>query len=215
MAKLAAVTGINLQRLFLTSKRDACGGRHNGMDDWPDFGRVDWKDVYPRLLLATVGRLRRSGWCPACEMHATDFVQTAIEKAMSRQRSWDPDRSLIQNLWQIISSEISHAVVSYGNKKLDPVDETVAQINDYRENPEDTAIYRSQLDHLLSYLYFQDAEAASIANLILSVGMTKSRELSIQLKRPAHEIENIKRRLRRYCLKYQQEQEPSSLVKAR
>jgi hypothetical protein len=215
MAKLVTVTGINLQRLFLTSKREVPAGRRNGMDDWPDFGRIDWKDVYPRLLLATVGRLRRSGWGPACEMHATDFVQTAIEKAMSGQRSWDPDRSLIQNFWQIISSEISHAAVSYGNKKLDPVDETIDQINDYRENPEDTAIYRSQLDHLLTYLYFQDAETASIASLILSAGMTKSRELSIQLKRPVHEIENIKKRLRRYCLKYQQEQEPSSLVKAK
>src|SRR6266446_6512298 len=94
MAKLVAVTGNNLQRLFLTSRRDACGAwRRNTMDDWPDFGRVDWKDVYPRLLLATVGRLRRSRWRRACEMHATDFVQTAIEKAMSRQRSWDPNRS--------------------------------------------------------------------------------------------------------------------------
>ena len=56
------------------------------MDDWPDFGRVDWKDIYPRLFLATVGRLRRLRWHRACEMHAADFVQTAIEKAMSRQR---------------------------------------------------------------------------------------------------------------------------------
>lgn len=183
------------------------------MDDWPDFSRVDWKDVYPRLLLATVGRLRRSRWRRACEMHATDFVQTAIEKAMSRQRSWDPDRSLFQNLWQVVSSEVSHAAVSYENKNLDPVDEIVVQISDCRENPENTAIYRSQLDHLLSYLHYHDAEAASIANLMLNVGVTKSIELSVRLKRPVHEIENIKKRLRRHCQKYEQQQEPSSLVK--
>ena len=177
------------------------------MDDWPDFRRVDWKDVYPRLLLATVGRIRRSRWRRAGEMHATDFVQTAIEKAMSRQRSWDPNRSLFQNLWQVVSSEVSHAAASYENKKLNPVDETVVQISDdYGKNPEDTVIYRSQVDHLLNYLRSHDADAASIANLILNVGITKSIELSVRLKRPVHEIENIKKRLRRHCQKYQQEQ---------
>jgi hypothetical protein len=214
MAKLVVVTGNNLQRLSLTSRRDACGAwRRNTMDDWPDFGRVDWKDVYPRLLLATVGRLRRSRWRRACEMHATDFVQTAIEKAMSRQRSWDPNRSLFQNLWQVVSSEVSHAAASYENKKLNPVDETVVQISDdYGKNPEDTVIYRSQVDHLLNYLRSHDADAASIANLILNVGIAKSIELSVQLERPVHEIENIKKRLRRHCQKYQQEQEPNTLT---
>ena len=177
------------------------------MDDWPDFRNVDWKDVYPRLLLATVGRLRRSRWHRACEMHAADFVQTAVEKAMSRQRSWDPNRSLFQNLWQVVSSEVSHAAASYENKNLNPVDEAVVQTSDYRENPEDVAIYRSQVDHLLNYLCSHDAAAASIANLILNFGITKSIELSVQLKRPVHEVENIKKRLRRHCQKYQQEQE--------
>jgi DNA-directed RNA polymerase specialized sigma24 family protein len=176
------------------------------MDDWPDFRRVDWKDVYPRLLLATVGRLRRSRWRRAGEMHATDFVQTAIEKAMSRQRSWDPNRSLFQNLWQVVSSEVSHAAVSYENRNFDSVDEAIVQGSDRRENPENTAIYRSELDHLLDYLSGHDAESADVANLILNVGITKSIELSVQLKRPVHEIENIKKRLRRHCQKYQQEQ---------
>ena len=183
------------------------------MDDWPDFARVDWTDVYPRLLLATARRLRRSRWRQACEIHATDLIQTAIEKAMSRQRSWNPNLSLIQNPWQVIASEISHVVISYANKNHNPVDESVVQLSDYRANPEDTAIYRSQVDHLLSYLRSHDPEAASIANLIVNFEVTKSRELSIQLKRPVREIENIKKRLRRHCQKYQQEQEPSSLVK--
>jgi hypothetical protein len=187
----------------------AVGGA-TGMDDWPDFGEVDWKDVYPRLLLATVARLRRSRWCPVREMHASDFVQTAIEKAMSRRRSWDPNRSLFQNLWQVVSSEVNHAAVSYENKNLNPIDATVVKVIDYRDNPEETAIYRSQLDHFLSYLHFHDADAASIANLILNVGVTKSRELGIQLNRTVPEIENIKKRLRRHCQGYQQEQEPAS-----
>jgi hypothetical protein len=107
---------------------------------------------------------------------------------------------------------VSHAAVSYENKNLNPVDETVVQTSDYREDPEDTAIYRSQVDHLLNYLRSHDADAASIANLILNVGITKSIELSVQLKRPVHEVENIKKRLRRHCQKYQQEQEPKTLT---
>ena len=182
------------------------------MDDWPDFSRVDWKDLYPRLLLATMGRLHRSRWHRACEMHATDFIQTAIEKAMSRQRSWDPNRSLFQNLWQVVSSEVSHAAVSYENKNFEPVDETVVQTSDYRGNPEDTAIYRSQIAHLLNYLRSCDADAASIANLILNAGITKSIELSVQLRRSVHEIENIKKRLRRHCQKYQKEDEAKTFT---
>jgi hypothetical protein len=177
------------------------------MDDWPDFGRVDWNDVYPRLLLATVGRLRRLRWHRACEMHATDFVQTAIEKAISRQRSWDPNRSLFQNLWQIVSSELSHAAVSYENKNLEHLDETVVRIIDCRENPEVATSYRSEIDHLLNYLRSNDAEAADIADLMLNAGITKSIELSVELKRPVHEIENIKKRLRRHCQRYEQKQE--------
>jgi hypothetical protein len=177
------------------------------MDDWPDFERVDWKDVYPRLLLATVGRLRRLRWHRACEMQATDFVQTAIEKAMSRQRSWDPDRSLFQNLWQVVSSEVSHAALSYENKNLKHIDENVVQIIDCRENPEDTTSYRSEVDHLLNYLRCHDPDSASIADLILNGGITKSIELSVQLKRPVHEIQNIKKRLRRHCHRCQQKQE--------
>ena len=177
------------------------------MDDWPDFEGVDWKDIYPRLLLATVGRLRRLRWHRACEMHAADFVQTAIEKAMSRQRSWDPNRSLFQNLWQVVSSEVSHAAVSYENKNLKHIDETVIQINDCRDNPEDTTSHRSEIDHLLKYLLTHDADAAIIANLILNAGITKSIDLSVKLERPVHEIENIKRRLRRHCQRYEQKQE--------
>ena len=177
------------------------------MDDWPDFGSVDWKDVYPRLLLATVERLRRLRWHRACEMHATDFVQTAIEKAMSRQRSWDPNRSLFQNLWQIVSSEVNHAAVSYENKNLEHLDETVVPIIDCRENPEATTSYRSEIDHFLNYLRSYDADAASIATLILNGGITKSIELSVELKRPVREIENIKKRLRRHCQRYEQKQE--------
>ena len=177
------------------------------MDDWPDFGRVDWKDVYPRLLLATVARLRRSRSHRAREMQATDFVQTAIEKAMSRQRSWDRNRSFFQNLWQIVSSELSHAADSYENRNLRHIDEIAAEIMDCSDNPEEVTSYRSKIEDLLSYLRANDIDTAIVADMMLKAEITKSIELSAQLNRPVHEIENIKKRLRRYCHRYQQKQE--------
>jgi hypothetical protein len=182
------------------------------MDDWPDFRRVDWEDVYPRLLLATVARLRRSRWHRACEMHATDFIQTAIEKAMTRQRNWDRNRSLFQNLWQVVSSEVNHAAVSYENKNFNPIDEAIINVIDYRENPEDTAIHRSEIHYLLNYLRSHDADVARIADLMLNHGITSSIELSVRVERPVHEIENIKKRLRRHCHRYLQEQELETVI---
>ena len=67
------------------------------------------------------------------------------------------------------------------------------RIIDCRENPEDATSYRSEVDGLLNYLRSQDADSASIAALMLNAGITKSIELSVQLKRPVHEIENIKK----------------------
>ena len=213
MANLVVLTGINLQGLSLPpARRSAAARSRDGMDDWPDFKRVDWKDIYPRLVLATAGQLRRSRWHRACEIHPTDFIQTAIEKAMSGQRSWDSSRSLFQNLWQVVSSEVNHAAVSYENKNFNPIDQAVVTVIDHRKNPEDLAIYRSEIDHLQSYLSSQDADAATLAKLMLNLGITKSIELSVWLKRPVHEIENIKKRLRRHCQRYQQEQEPETLT---
>jgi DNA-directed RNA polymerase specialized sigma24 family protein len=177
------------------------------MDDWPDFKSVvDLPDHYKRLLLAAQGRLRRSWWGGASQKQAADFVHDAFQKAMSGQRNWDRTRSLYQNLWQIVSSEISHAAESYENKNSDHIDETVVQIKDYRDTPEETTIKKTQVEHILTYLRSRDVEAAAVGELILKKGVTQSLEIGVQLERTTREIDNIKKRLRRLCNAYQEEQ---------
>jgi len=58
------------------------------MNDWPDFRRLDWSDLLPRLLLYAEGRIRRLSW-PRGRLQAQDFVQQAIERALSGERSYD------------------------------------------------------------------------------------------------------------------------------
>jgi RNA polymerase sigma factor (sigma-70 family) len=188
------------------------------MDDWPDFRWIDWEDLYPRLLLATEGRLRRIWWrgrpLPSASrgLQAEDFVQQAIESALTRRRTWDPTRNLFQNLWQIISSDISHTVESYENRNVDSQEDSpVINLRDFRQSPEDVAIYNDQVKSLLSFLEERDPDAKQVAALILS-DVTKSMELALQLELSVKEIENIKKRLRRLCRLYREEHEFKQLV---
>lgn len=180
--------------------------------DWPDFAYVDWKDLYPRLLLATEGRLRRIPWrgqfqasVPGGFM-AADFVQQAIQKAKEGKRSWDPTRTLFENFWQIISSDISHLVKSYENKNVD-IEEDHKIVNLYTYKIEEEIHHKLLIEKYLSYIGSNDAEARSLAALMIHLGMTKSIELSVQLRKPVSEIENIKKRLRRLTKSYQSEHE--------
>jgi hypothetical protein len=66
------------------------------MDDgWPDLTRVDWPDEYPRLLLMAEGRIRRLAW-PRGKPQARDFVQRAILKALSGQRTYNSKKTLFE-----------------------------------------------------------------------------------------------------------------------
>jgi DNA-directed RNA polymerase specialized sigma24 family protein len=181
-------------------------------EGWPDFREVDWDDLYPRLLLATETRLRRVRWRGQYQstapmgLLAGDFVQTAILKAMNGARRYDVSKSLFHNLCQIVSSEVSNLVQSYENRNFDYAEhEKVVDIRDYRDTPEDDAVHKEAVHQLLGYLEERDASAKQVAEQIVLHGRVTSPELSVELKRSISDIENIKKRLRRLCIKYQQE----------
>jgi DNA-directed RNA polymerase specialized sigma24 family protein len=181
-------------------------------EEWPNFREVDWDDLYPRLLLATEARLRRVRWrgqyqsTAPMALLAGDFVQMAILKAMNGARRYDVNKSLFHNLCQIVSSEVSNLIQSYENRNFEHADhEKIVDIRDYRDTPEDDAAHRETIHQLLGYLEERDPPARLLAEQIILHGRVRSPELSVELKRTISDIENIKKRLRRLCIKYQQE----------
>jgi len=68
--------------------------------------------------------------------------------------------------------------------------------------PEDIAYDREVERRFLAYVSFHDPLAGSIADLILKSDVKESSELAIELGRPVREIENGKKRLRRFTRKY-------------
>ena len=94
----------------------------------PDFGRFPWDDLYPRLLLAALGRLspaiwrgERRGQVPGGRT-AHDAVQTAVEKFLGGERQWNRSKSAFENLWGAVSSEISNWATSAENRTTSRTD---------------------------------------------------------------------------------------------
>ena len=172
------------------------------MEEWPDFSGVNWGDLYQKLLLFAVRRVRRYSW-PRDKPQPQEFVQRAILKALSRERIWDCKKNLFENLCQIISNLIYHERNSYDNKNVRNVasdDEAVVNISDCR-TPEDIA-YEKELERkLLEYLASYDRVACKIGVLMLR-GVKKSESIAIQLGLSVREIENGKKRLRRLAQNY-------------
>jgi DNA-directed RNA polymerase specialized sigma24 family protein len=178
------------------------------------FTDLDWEDLYPRLLLATKGRMSRVRWrgqqwaTAPMGLLAEDFVQIAIKEAMSGERRYDSSKSLFKNLYQIVSSEISNVVQSYENKNVEHEDDdNIINFVDYRDSPETAAIYTQMVDRFLIYLEARDLPAKQVAEQIILCDLVKSLELSVELRRPVSDIENTKKRLRRLCREYQQKHE--------
>jgi hypothetical protein len=129
-------------------------------------------------------------------------VQSAIEKALSKERSYDRRKTLFQNLCQIISSDISHEIQSYDNKHVVPQDDTVVNLIDYKQNPEETTHYGEISRDLLCYLGSRDELAKEIADLMINSDITQSAELAVALALSVQQIENAKKRLRRLIENY-------------
>jgi hypothetical protein len=144
-------------------------------------------------------------------LSSKDFVQTAVLKAINGERRYDLGKSLFHNLCQIISSEVSNVVQSYENRHVEHADDaTVVDIRDYRDSPEEEVVHKQAARHLFAYLEQRDAAAKQVAEQIILYERAGSLELSVELKRTVSDIENIKKRLRRLCIKYRQEHEPAS-----
>ena len=174
----------------------------------PDFGRFPWDDLYPRLLLAALGRLgptiwrgERRGQIPGGRT-AHDAVQTAVEKFLGGERQWNRSKSAFENLWGAVSSEISNWATSAENRTTSRTDgEKVILLRNPQPTPEDQVLWQSERDRLLQYLRARDAEAGRMAALMLVEGL-KGSELTEVMGLEQHRTDAIKKRLRRLVAAY-------------
>ena len=174
----------------------------------PDFGRFPWDDLYPRLLLAALGRLgpaiwrgERRGQVPGGRT-AHDAVQTAVEKFLGGERQWNPSKSAFENLWGAVSSEISNWATSAENRTTSRTDgERIILLRNPQPTPEDQVLWRSERDRLLQHLRVRDADAGRMAALMLIEGL-KGPELTEGMGLEQHKTDAIKKRLRRLVAAY-------------
>ncbi len=174
----------------------------------PDFGRFPWDDLYPRLLLAALGRLspaiwrgERRGQIPGGRT-AHDAVQTAVEKFLGGERQWNRSKSAFENLWGAVSSEISNWATSAENRTTSRTDdEKVILLRNPQPTPEDQVLWRSERDRLLQHLRTRDADAAQMAELMLVDGLMGP-ELMEGMGLEQHKTDAIKKRLRRLVAAY-------------
>ncbi len=174
----------------------------------PDFRLFPWDDLYPRLLLAALGRLgptvwrgERRGQVPGGRT-AHDAVQTAVEKFLDGKRQWNWDKSAFENLWGVVSSEISNWATSAENRTTSrPDSEMVVQLRNSQPTPEDQVLWQFERDRLLQHLYARDAEAGRLAEFMLVRGL-KGPELAEVMGLEQNRTDAIKKRLKRLVAAY-------------
>jgi hypothetical protein len=171
----------------------------------PDFGMLPWEDLYPRLLLRAVRKIRRMAWRGELREQipggrtAHDAVQTAVEKLLAGERQWNWRKSAYDNLWGAVSSEISNWGTSAENRMTSRIsdDEKIVRLPTQQPGPEDHTKWRLLCDRFLKYLRAEDREVARMAELMLDKDLSGSSELAEAMGLMPKEIDAIKKRLKR------------------
>jgi hypothetical protein len=176
-----------------------------------DWAAVDWDDLVPRLLLLAMSRLARMTWrgwrsqggsmLPGAA-DAEDFVNEAIAKTMAGVRVWSPDAcTLFQHLAGVVVSDISHAATAAENRLTVADDGRVGgwppDRADDLPGQEQLALWRSEQQRLFDYLSGVDPLLSRLAELILVEDIDATSELVLRLGRPAADIANLRKRLKR------------------
>ena len=179
------------------------------MTDPQDWTQIDWKDLYPRLLLVARGKLQRLTWrgkrwggrIPGTPTEH-DFVQDAIKKTIDGTRTWNRQISLFQHLGGVIFSDINHLATSEENKTTALADDTIVQMEDYRSNPDMMVVRKLQEEHFLNYLEAKRPQLRQLAHLILHEPVRASADFMVKLNLSLQEVESLKKALRRATKEY-------------
>lgn len=174
----------------------------------PDFRRLPWHDLYPRLLLAALGKIGRMVWRGEFRGHvpggrtAHDAVQTAVQKFLAGERQWNWDKSAYENLWGAISSEISNWGASAENGTTSRIDDDkVVRLPTGPPPIEDDVEWRSERNRFLRHLRGKSPTVARMAELMLDDGLNGP-ELAQAMGRSQRDIDNMKKQLKRLIQDY-------------
>jgi hypothetical protein len=167
-----------------------------------DWTKIDWADLYPRLLVVAAARLNRLGWrgkflgpVPGAKT-PKDFVHDAIVKTMAGERIWRRDNSLFDHFVGVICSEISHLVRSAENIRTLQADEKIIVIADRQDSPETVAARKIQEQKFFDYLETKKPALRELAQFML-YEPGGAPELAAKLNLSDRELDSLKRALRR------------------
>lgn len=183
-----------------------------------DWNRVDWFDLVPRLVLIASHRLRIAGLDPNATS-ATDIVHDAILKAINGSekdqqskmqpgfRRWKPENcSLLQFLSGIIKSDISNLCEKRKKGTLDKLSDMglidEKYLHSHELNPEEEYINKTNKEQLIVFLESKDKILAKIALMMIEDSIISSKEIGSKLKLRETEINNAKKRLRRFTREF-------------
>jgi hypothetical protein len=127
-----------------------------------------------------------------------DMVQNAIMKTMAESRTWDRELTPFQHLAGAISSEISALVNSAENQRTLLADEDkVINIADHLDDPETSAIRKSQEQRFFAHLEAKRLALRQLAEMMLYRPASGPMELAAQLNLSIRELDSLKRALKR------------------
>ncbi len=182
------------------------------------FRALPLDDLYPRLLLAARGRIERAVLRGEHWNHAPgdrtehDFVEAAVEKFLSGERRWNPDKTAFQNLWGAVSAEICDWVIGADDTTTSWIDDDkVVFLRADLPTPEDHSLWGAEPSRLLGCLrantdkaepnrllrflrHTTDRDVWRMAKLSLVYGL-KGPEVAKRLGLERHEIDAARKRM--------------------
>lgn len=164
------------------------------------WDEVSWNDLVPRLTLFTVRLLRKRGMDGMVSL-APDLAHTAIERLLSGQRAWNPEKEvdLFRHLTGIVSSLVSHEADLLKRYPMTELDEDGPyEIEDADRN----VLENFELEKFLVFARERDPEAHKLAILYTKLGTVTREDQQAILEMDEKQIYNLRRRLKRLIDKY-------------
>ena len=171
-----------------------------------DWHGVNWKDLGPRLLWATIRILRSHPVFTGQYDLAEDLVQEACAKAFAGDRNWDPSRcSLFQFLIGIIRSELSNKTrkrITYFKCVEDIYLFYVGEYISKDFSPEGILSCEDAKKKFLLSLGKNDEDVREIAFMMFYEEIDKPEEISRKTRFTINQVNNIKKRVKRNFAKF-------------